>query len=79
MGDTRKMKLAALAGGDTLTELRQAFAAAEAEIEDGIKPGVTASEHVENRELKKRVRLLEQENEVLRRAAAYSSQGALPK
>lgn len=32
--------LAALSGGDTLTELRQAFAAAEAEIEDGISPRV---------------------------------------
>ncbi|HZN28045.1 MAG TPA: methyltransferase domain-containing protein [Xanthobacteraceae bacterium] len=32
--------LASLAGGDTLTELRQAFAAAEAEIEDGISPRV---------------------------------------
>ncbi|MFL6821653.1 MAG: methyltransferase domain-containing protein [Xanthobacteraceae bacterium] len=32
--------LAALAGGETLTELRQAFAVAEAEIEDGISPRV---------------------------------------
>jgi SAM-dependent methyltransferase len=32
--------LAALAGGETLTELRQAFAAAEAEIEGGISPRV---------------------------------------
>jgi len=32
--------LAALAGGDTLTELRQSFAAAEAEIDDGISPRV---------------------------------------
>jgi len=32
--------LAALLGGDTLTELRQAFAQAEAEIEDGISPRV---------------------------------------
>ena len=32
--------LAALVGGDTLTELRQAFAAAESEIEDGISPRV---------------------------------------
>jgi SAM-dependent methyltransferase len=32
--------LAALAGGDTLIELRQAFAAAEAEIEDGVSPRV---------------------------------------
>ena len=32
--------LAALAGGETLTELRQAFATAEAEIEGGISPRV---------------------------------------
>ena len=32
--------LAALLGGDTLTELRQAFAEAEAEVEDGISPRV---------------------------------------
>jgi SAM-dependent methyltransferase len=32
--------LAALAGGNTLTELRQAFAEAEAEIEDGASPRV---------------------------------------
>jgi transposase-like protein len=51
----------------------------KAEVEDGVKPGVTAAEHAENRALKKRVRLLEQENEVLRRAAAYLSQGSLPK
>ena len=51
----------------------------KAEIDDGIKPGVTSTEHAELREAKKRIRLLEQENEVLRRAAAYLSQGALPK
>jgi transposase-like protein len=49
-----------------------------ADIEDGIKPGVTGVEHAENRELRKRLRLLEQENEVLRRAAAYLSQANLP-
>src|SRR6266550_4517793 len=32
--------LAALAGGDTLAELREAFAAAEAEIEGGVSPRV---------------------------------------
>ena len=32
--------LAALVGGDTLIELRQAFAAAEAEIEDGVSPRI---------------------------------------
>ena len=50
-----------------------------AEVDDGVKPGQTTVEASETRELKKRVRLLEQENEVLRRAAAYLSQGSLPK
>jgi SAM-dependent methyltransferase len=34
------MLLAALIGGDTLTELRQSFAAAEAEVEGGVSPRV---------------------------------------
>ena len=42
------------------------------------KPGVTSSESAELREARKRIRLLEQENEVLRRAAAYLSQANLP-
>jgi SAM-dependent methyltransferase len=33
--------LAAMIGGDTLTELRQCFAAAEAELEGGVSPRVT--------------------------------------
>jgi transposase-like protein len=48
-------------------------------VDEGIKQGVTTSEQAELREAKKRIRLLEQENEVLRRAAAYLSQGSLPK
>ncbi len=51
---------------------------ARADREDGIKPGPTTAEAAELRELKKRNRLLEQENEVLRRAAAYLSQANLP-
>ena len=51
----------------------------KADIEDGNRPGATKEESAELRELKKRNRLLEQENEVLRRAAAYLSQGILPK
>ncbi|MBN9634747.1 MAG: hypothetical protein J0H22_05875, partial [Actinobacteria bacterium] len=44
-------------------------------VSDGsLKTGMAA----EMRELKKRIRLLEQENEVLRRAAAYLSQANLP-
>ena len=50
----------------------------KADVEAGNRPGVTAKESVELRELKKRNRLLEQENEVLRRAAAYLSQANLP-
>ena len=50
----------------------------QADVEDGSRPGVTASESAEPREAKKRVRLPEQENEVLRRAAAYFAQEHLP-
>ena len=49
-----------------------------ADVEDGHRPGTPAAESVELRELKRRNRLLEQENEVLRRAAAYLSQANLP-
>ncbi len=50
----------------------------QADVEDGVKPGTTAAEGAELREARKRIRLLEQENEVLRRAAAYLSQANLP-
>lgn len=50
----------------------------QADVEDGHRPGVTSAEAAQIRELKKRNRLLEQENEVLRRAAAYLSQANLP-
>ena len=49
-----------------------------ADIDEGAKPGLTRTEAAEIRELKKRNRLLEQDNEVLRRAAAYLSQANLP-
>ena len=51
----------------------------QAEIEAGNKPGTTATEAEELRAARRRIRLLEQENEVLRRAAAYLSQANLPK
>jgi transposase len=44
---------------------------AQADVEDGKRPGVTVSESAELRELRRRNRQLEQENEILRRAAAY--------
>lgn len=51
----------------------------KAEVDEGVKPGVTSTDQAELREARKRIRLLEMENEVLRRAAAYLSQGSLPK
>ena len=50
-----------------------------ADVEDGVRTGATQADSVELREAKKRIRLLEQEVEVLRRAAAYLSQASLPK
>ncbi len=50
----------------------------KADVEDGRRPGVTNAESTELKELRRRTRLLEQENEVLRRAAAYLSQANLP-
>ena len=49
-----------------------------ADIDDGSAPGKTTGDSAELRELRRRNRLLEQENEVLRRAAAYLSQSNLP-
>jgi transposase len=53
----------------------------QADIEDGQRPGTTTADAAEARALKKRIRLLEQENEILRRAAAYfaSREASLPK
>ncbi len=48
-----------------------------ADVEDGIRPGTTRAESEELKELRRRNRMLEQENEVLRRAAAYLSQANL--
>ena len=49
----------------------------QADVDDGAKPGTSRTESIELRELRGRTRLLEQENEVLRRAAAYLSQANL--
>lgn len=49
-----------------------------AAVDDGERPGTTRGESDEVRELRRRNRLLEQEVEVLRRAAAYLSQANLP-
>ncbi|MEU8295656.1 IS3 family transposase [Streptomyces pseudogriseolus] len=50
-----------------------------ADTDEGAGPAPVSDESAELREARKRIRLLEQENEVLRRAAAYLSQANLPK
>ena len=50
----------------------------QADVDDGARPGVGRTESAELGEARRRIRLLEQENEVLRRAAAYLSQANLP-
>ena len=50
---------------------------AQDDVEGGIRPGVTKAENEELKKAKRRVRELEMENEVLRRAAAYLSQANL--
>lgn len=50
-----------------------------ADIDEGTKSGTTSQESAELREARRRIKLLEQENEVLRRAAAYLSQAHLPR
>jgi len=50
----------------------------QADTDDGSKPGVSRNDSAELREARRRIKLLEQENEVLRRATAYLSQANLP-
>jgi transposase len=50
-----------------------------ADIEDGIRPGMKQSETEESRAQRRRIKTLEQENEILRRAAAYLAGRLSPK
>ncbi len=51
----------------------------QADIDDGVKDGLTTAEQEEVVKLRRANRRLEMENEILRRAAAYFAKDALPK
>ena len=51
----------------------------QADVDDGVKDGLTTAEQAESVRLRRENRRLEMENEILRRAAAYFAKDALPK
>ena len=71
-------RLSAIAKDFGISESRLTNWMRQEDVEDGARPGKTRDESSELRDARKRIRLLEQENEVLRRAAAYLSQANLP-
>jgi transposase len=51
----------------------------QADVDDGIRDGLTTAEQSEVVQLRRDKRRLEMENEILRRAAAYFAKDALPR
>ena len=72
-------KLAAIANDFGISESCLTDWMRQADVEDGARPGKTREEPSELRDQRRLNRLLGQENEVRRRAAAYLSQANLPR
>jgi transposase len=51
----------------------------QADVDDGVRDGLTSAEQSEVVQLRRDKRRLEMENEILRRAAAYFARDSLPK
>lgn len=51
----------------------------QADVDDGVRDGLTTAEQNELVQLRRKARRLEMENEILRRAAAYFARDALPR
>lgn len=78
----------ARSGDTTFAQLSEDFGISEAsiynwikqaDIDDGVRPGLTEKEAGELREVKRRNRVLEEENLILRRAAAFFAKDISPK
>lgn len=87
-GFQRDVVAVARRGGSTRTEVAADFGISEstlkrclaqADIDDGVKDGHTSAEQNELVQLRRRMRRLEMENEILRRAAAHFAAETLPK
>jgi transposase-like protein len=75
-------------GGLTQAEIAADFGISEttlkrwlyqANVDDGVRDGLSSAEQSELVQLRRRNRRLEQENEILRRAAAFFAAESLPK